>query len=194
MRLALVALVALAGCSKYARTSIHDAPGNVPDLALPLPNENGAPDRYQPPEDPGTETFAVVAQPSFTGGYSQRADDGIFDFGLGVRFEYHDGVRNWLGPTLAGTIGVSLVDIANRPGGTGVLARAELNLRLAPKGFLMLDFGAGPAMYLDTKDVGAQLSLRFMVFTVRARYMRDAGVEIVGGYEMPIPFLFRRSK
>ena len=80
---ALVAIV-LAGCTDYAHTSLHNAPGVV-DLATPLEHENGAPERYEVPSSPGQNTLAVFTMPYLIGGVGRGGGGG--ETGLEMRFE-----------------------------------------------------------------------------------------------------------
>jgi len=52
----------------------------------------------------------------------------------------------------------------------------------------------GPAFYGETADAGAQITVRFPLMFVRARYLAGTGGELWFGYEVPIPFLFQRSR
>ena len=192
---ALVVAILLAGCTKYARTTSINAPGNV-DLTKPLPNENGDPMRFEVPADPGRTSIVVFVMPTFLGGTGRAGgSNGAIEPGLELRFESIDSAKPWFAKNLAVTAGVGFIQIyERRPDHFGAL-HAELNFRFPSiKGVIPLDLGVGPAFYPDDPEFGAQISMRFMVLTVRARYMERNGFEFWGGYDVPIPFIFSRSK
>jgi len=191
---ALVLAIVLAGCTTYAQTSLVNAPGNV-DLSKPLPNENGDPVRFEAPADPGRKSIVMFVMPTFLGGNGRNGgSEGAFEPGLELRFESLDNDKA-LGKTLGVTAGVGFAQIyESRPDHFGAL-HAELNFRFPSiKGVVPLDVGVGPAFYPDDPEFGAQISMRLMLLTVRARYMERNGFELWGGYEVPIPFIFSRSK
>lgn len=190
---ALVILVVLVGCSEYARTTTINAPGNI-DLNTPMPNENGDPARFEPAVDPGSKQLVVIAMPSMMGG-TGRLDKGAVEPGLEMRFELHETGKEWYATRLAFTAGVGFVQLYEQARDHFGALHAELNLRFpAIKGVIPLDIGVGPAFYADDAEFGGQISLRLPLLTLRARYMERNGFELWGGYEIPIPFIFSRSK
>jgi hypothetical protein len=195
MRALAIALVVLAGCTKHTKVARINAPGDV-DLAVPMPRENGAPERFEPPKDPGNTALVVFAMPTFLGGTGRLAGSrGAFEPGLEVRFERHDSDTRWFATHLGVTLGFGFVQIyENLPDHVGAV-HAELNVRFPTAwGHLPTDVGVGPVVYPDDGDVGGQISLRVPLLTLRARYLQRSGFEFWGGYEVPIPFVFGRSK
>lgn len=183
---------------------MHNAPPAI-DLATPATREVGAPDAVEPALDPGVETLMVVAMPSVLFG-SGRVGTSTFatDVGLALRFEYTSD-RNGA-PTratkFAVTTGFGVQAIDHRPTTFGALY-AELNFRSFFK-VIPFDVGVGPAMYPAATfpgtgehygtELGGQLSLRLPLFLAHLRYMAETGFEFQVGYEVPIPFLFQRSR
>jgi len=204
MRRALI-LVALVGCTQYAHKATHNAPPIV-NLDAPPPRETGDPNAFTPGEQPGTETLAVFVMPNILIG-TGRWNNGkaIGETGMSVRFErvVDNGARYLNDSTFAVTVGTAFVQFTeNRPtvyGGTFV----ELNYRFL-MGVVPADVGMGVAVYPGASApaigedlsaaIGGQLSVRLPLFQLRARYMTETGFEIVAGYELPIPFFFRRSR
>lgn len=191
-----LALLVVAGCTKYAQVATTNAPGDV-DLAKPLPHENGAPDRFEKPADPGNEALVVFAIPTFVFGTGREpSSSAVSELGLELRFERHDSDRAWHAPHLAATLGAGFVQLYE--GSTGTHAGAlygELDVRFPTAwGVLPVDVGVGPAVYPDTGELGGQISIRAPLMAAHARYMQDNGFEFWVGYQLPIPFIFGRSK
>ena len=198
-------IVVLAGCTQYAHLSTHNAPPIV-NLDEGPRNESGDPKAFTPGEQPGTETLAVFVMPNLMMGTS-RFDRSLFALepGVSLRFEHvvDDGARYLDETAFALTIGTGLAQVSDtRPTIFGATF-AELNFRFVIK-VIPADIGMGVAAYPGASSqatgenlgaaIGGQLSLRLPAFQVRARYMTETGFEIMAGYEIPIPFFFRRSR
>jgi hypothetical protein len=202
---AAILLVLFAGCTQYAHRSTHNAPPIV-NLDEPPLHEAGDPAAFTPGTQPGTDTLAVFVMPNFMMGTS-RFDTGRFAVEPGVSFRFEhvvdDGARYLDDSAFALTIGTGLVQLTDtRPtifGATFV----EVNFRFLIKVF-PVDVGMGVAAYPGASApavgeelspaIGGQLSLRMPGFLARARYMTETGFELMAGYEVPIPFFFRRSR
>jgi len=188
---ALVLAGALGACTDYAQVSLHDGPGNV-DLGQPILHENGDPARYDPPTDPGAHHIALIAAPHILGGLGRHG--AVNEPGLEFRFERSDegpmAGENWgIGAGMAfAQFGDTTRTVA--PGAF----YAEVSYRVLIKNALPLDVSAGPVVYVDDASLGGQLTLRFLVFMFRSRYVANTGFEALGGLEIPIPFLFGWSK
>ena len=59
---------------------------------------------------------------------------------------------------------------------------------------LPTEVGIGPVVYPSELDAGGQLTVRFTLLAARVRYLADSGVEVWGGFQLPIPFFFGRSR
>jgi hypothetical protein len=188
-----LALVALAACTDYAQLSLKNAPGNV-DLGHPLPHENGDPERFEPPEDPGMSAVAAVIAPYILGGagrYASSEPTGEAGFEVRVEHAAHGRIEanNW-----GITTGMAFAQWAQ--GTRTVLPGAfyaELGYRHVFGNGVPLDVALGPALYVDDSAIGAQMTLRWYVFMFRTRYVANTGFEAFGGAEIPVPFFFERS-
>jgi hypothetical protein len=184
---ALVA-VALVGCTEYAHTSLHNAPGAV-DLSTPLEHENGAPGRYEIPSSPGQNTLAVYTMPYLIGGVGRINEAG--ETGLEMRFEYsHD--YSFADRSFAITAGVPSMQWHGDRAILGAFY-AEANYRTLA-GSLPFDIGLGPAIYSSNAEIGGQLTVRLPLLMLRLRYMPDSRFEVMAGTEIPIGFFFSRSR
>ena len=195
----LAAALALAGCTQYARVHMKNAPGAT-DLSQPIERENGDPQRFEPATDPGAKTLAVFAVPSMMFGAGREplpSQKIAFEPGLELRFEHHTAPfdRALLAErTLAITAGIGFAQsVANRPTIGGPLF-AELNYRFLAWNKAPTDIGLGPVVYPANFDAGGQLTVRLLIMAVRARYLADGGFEIWGGFQIPVPFFFGRSR
>ena len=56
------------------------------------------------------------------------------------------------------------------------------------------DLGVGPVVYPSEFEAGGQLTARLLIVAARVRYLPDSGLEIWGGFQLPIPFFFERSR
>lgn len=194
MRLVALAIVALAACTEYAHVSPRNAPGNV-DLAQPVAHENGDPARYEPPVSPGMRAVALLAAPYVLGGNGRYDTAG--EAGLEFRVERSDGdymrAENW-------GIGAGVAFAQWGDGHTRTIAPgafyAEASYRVLPRSLTPFtwDFAAGPLVYVDDSSVGVQATLRVLIGMFRVRYVANTGWEVLGGAEIPIPFLFGWSR
>jgi len=200
-----ILIAVLAGCTQYAHRSMHNAPPIV-NLDEPPRNESGDPAAFTQGTQPGTETLAVFVMPNLMMGTS-RFDNGRFAVEPGVSFRFEhvvdDGARYLEDTAFALTLGTGLVQFTEtRPtifGATFV----EVNFRFLIKVF-PVDVGMGAAVYPGASApavgeelspaIGGQFSLRMPGFLARVRYMTETGFEMMAGYEIPIPFFFRRSR
>ncbi|MBX3155794.1 MAG: hypothetical protein KF773_07335 [Deltaproteobacteria bacterium] len=193
----VVVAVALAGCAtKYTRTTMANAPGHA-DIAVPPARELGDPETFEPAADPGTSTLAVIPIPSVMLG-TGRGNPGtlVTDLNLEVRFEHtSDAGRAPFGKrALAFTAGLVGVHVDDRGGAYGAMF-GEVSFRFpSVKGVLPMDIGVGPVVYPADFEAGAQLTVRFPLLALRARYVERSGFEFWAGYQIPIPFLFQRSR
>ncbi len=204
MMRALILIAALGGCTQYAHRSTHNAPA-IANLDEPPPHETGDPAAFTLGEQPETETIAVFVMPNILLGVG-RFDSGQIatETGVSLRLERVVADRAYLAPTtFALTFGTAFAQITDtRPTIFGATF-AELNFRFFLK-VIPTDVGLGVAVYPGASSpatgeklspaIGGQLSLRIPLAQVRARYMADTGFEIMAGYELPIPFFFRRSR
>jgi hypothetical protein len=195
MKAALVAIAAT-GCTQYAHTHMHNAPGVI-DLAKPPLHENGDPARVDPPTDPGVETLTMFAMPSALVG-TGRIDDGqpAGEYSLELRFEHHvdDGMAPFGSTAFAMTVGTPALQVSGTRGAALGATFVEANYRFLLGHIWPIDIGAGPAVYLDDTAFGAQLTVRLPLVAVRGRYMQHDGFEFWGGIQLPIAFLFQRSR
>jgi hypothetical protein len=197
MRPAAILVVAATGCSSYAHLATTNAPG-VTDVTAPMARENGEPGRFEPATDPGTRTIAIIAMPSVMFGVGRReidADHPTIEPGLELRFERHEsaGAEPFGRRALAITAGMGFAQfIDQRPTILGPVY-AELSYRFMTGG-PPIDIGLGPVFYADDTELGAQLTVRAPLTAVRTRYLPRSGFEIFVGFELPIPFLFSRSR
>lgn len=185
----------LAACTTYAHPSRHNAPGTT-DLSKPLPRETGDPARFEPAADPGSEYFDIFAAPFFGGGAGRDdGDAGVFETGIEFLAESrHDGPDEMAASSFGIGAGVSVVRAAgNGPVQVSGPLFAELNYRFAAV-VIPMAVGLGPIFTPQDKDFGAQLTYRLVGGVFRLRYTADHGFEFVGGYEIPIPFMFGGSK
>jgi hypothetical protein len=194
--LAILAVVALGACDTYAHRSLLNAPGNV-DLSQPLPRENGDPKRIELPEEPGSETIALVAAPYIVGGtgrYNSNQGSGEVGLELHVERTQSDG-RSLLAPeNWSVTAGLAFAQwgSGHRTVAPGAFY-AELGYRFFAS-YWPIEVGLGPALYVDDTDAGGQLSVRCMIAMVRARYLAKSGGEVLFGIEVPVPFFFSWSR
>jgi hypothetical protein len=199
-RAMLAAVAALAGCTSYARVSQKNAPG-LTDLSKPLERENGDPQRYEPAREPGMKTLTVFANPSVMIGAGRRplpAQKAAFEPGLELRFEHHTaraGDREPFAPrALAVTAGIGFAQLVDGRSAIAGPLYAELNYRFLVRNSVPMDIGLGPVVYPSEFEAGGQLTARFLIIAVRARYLPDSGYELWGGFQLPIPFFFERSR
>jgi hypothetical protein len=195
----------LAGCTSYTHTSMHSAPG-LADLDTPMPREIGTPEVYAEPTAPPTDTIAVFAIPYVALG-SGRLDTGSaasevgFELRIERTFDKDGALLHDSGFAL--TTGVGLAQFYdNRPTIFGA-TYAELNYRLLLS-VVPMDVGMGVAAYPGVSlpatmehhdaEIGGQLTVRFPILSVRARYMSDTGPEVMAGFSIPVPFFFGRSR
>ncbi len=202
---ALVILALAAGCTSYTHRSMHNAPGVV-NLDRPPTREVGDPKAYESPESPGTETIVVVALPSVmigTGRLDTGDAAGELDLAFRVERTVDDGSALLHKSAFGITAGVGLAQFGeNQPTIFGGVY-AELCYRSIFE-VIPYDIGIGPALYpgvtvpsrmeSHATELGGQVSLRFPLLAVRARFMTDTGFEIMAGYQVPIPFFFGRSR
>ena len=197
MTRALLVLVVLGACDHYAHRATLNAPGNI-DLAQPMPFENGTPHKVAMPAEPGSETIAVIAAPYIAGGVGRESPgrDGAGEFGLELRVEHvkSEGRRLMAAENWSATAGLAFLQWGD---GTRTVAPgafyAELGYRFFAKTW-PLDFGLGPALYVEGTDPGVQLSVRCAVALLRARYVANTGAEVFFGVELPVPFFFSWSR
>jgi hypothetical protein len=195
---ALAVLAVIAGCAtKQTTTSLHNAPGNV-DLGAPPAREIGAPDAFERPTDPGTTTLSVIPIPSILLG-TGRGNPGelVTDFNLETRFEYHsDKAREPFGKyAVAFTAGLAGVHLAEHRGAEFGALFGEVSFRFPTiKGVVPTDVGVGPVIYPTNFEAGGQITVRFPLLALRLRYVERGGLEFWAGYQVPIPFLFQRSR
>jgi len=189
----LAILVMLAGCTTYAQRARHNAPG-LSDLSTPLPRETGDPDRFEAARDPGSETYMIALGPYVLGGLGR--DGGGGEVGTELRFEHHTDDKQGLvaGSSVAITAGFGIAQWFERSSVVPGAFYGELNYRGWVGDKVPLDLGLGPAIYPGEPNVGAQITLRSLGSMLRTRYMSATGLEIMFGYEMPIPFFFQRSR
>lgn len=197
--ISILLAAALAGCTQYARVHMKNAPG-LTDLSQPLERENGDPERFEPAVDPGSKTLAVFMNPSLMIGAGREpvtAQDPAYEPGLELRFEHHSAAfdRKLLADrTLAVTAGVGFAQLVKGRPTVGGPLFAELNYRFPSWNKAPTDIGLGPVVYPANFDAGGQLTVRLLIMAVRARYMADGGFEFWGGFQIPVPFFFGRSR
>lgn len=195
--LAALAGLALAGCYEYARVSMRNAPG-VTDLSKPPERENGDPDKLEPATTPGAQTLTVIAMPSLMLGAGRRPIDNAptVEPGLELRFERYTGREGQLlgARGFAATAGIGFVQAAgDQPVIAGPLF-LEADYRTVLAKTWPVALGLGPVVYPSEFDAGGQLTVRLPLMAVRVRYLADSGFEFFGGFQVPIPFFFERSR
>ena len=188
-------LLALAGCEAYAARSLHNAPGVV-DLGTPLPHENGDPQRFEPAGDPGRETLSIWTNPYFLWGRGRyRANDASREAGLEIHVEH--AAEGLLVPTAFGFtagFGFALWGPGRATDAVGAFyGEVDFHTLLGPDSW-PIDIGLGPVLYSQQPEAGGQLSLRLPLGLLRVRYMARSGIEVMAGFEVPIPFFFSRSR
>jgi hypothetical protein len=189
----VLAILALAGCNDYATHSVKNAPGVI-DLGTPLPHENGDPQRFEEAAAPGFETLSIWTNPYWVWGHGRYDANGASrEAGLEVHVEHADS-----GPLDASSFGIT-AGLGFAQWGSGRTTDAvgafyaELDHRL-PGDQAFITVGLGPALYVQNREAGAQLSLRIPLGLFRVRYMATSGIEVMAGFELPFPFFFSRSK
>ncbi len=198
MRRALILLGALAGCTQYAKTSMHNAPP-VTNLDEPPLHEAGDPAAFTPGTEPGTQTLAVFATPNILFGTGRYGTMLHVEPGFALRFEHMtDAGRGYLKErAFAVTVGTGFATLAEDRPTTQSAVFAQLDYRFFAV-VIPMDVGLGPVLYPGadrfSTDLGVQLDLKLTILEIRARYMPETGFEIAAGYSIPIPFFFQRSR
>lgn len=195
---AIAAIAALGGCTQYTRVHMKNAPG-VTDISKPLERENGDPDRFEPAVDPGAKTLTVFTNPTLMIGAGREplpAHEAAYEPGLELRFEHHtaEGRALLAERALAVTAGIGFVQAVNGRPTIGGPLFTEINYRFPTWNNAPTDIGLGPVVYPANFDAGAQLTVRLFLISARVRYLADSGFEIWGGFQIPIPFFFGRSR
>ncbi len=187
-----LAALLVTGCVDYAHVAIHDAPANI-ELAEPIPFENGAPAKPNPVLETGSTSVAIVAAPYALAGLGRDRGTMTVESGVELRYEQaHDApmeLENW-GITAGIAINQSSATSSKTPGALYL----EGGYRFMALGPLPFDVSAGPVVYVDNHNVGGQLTARWLIFMIRTRYVANTGWEAFTGAEIPIPFLFGRSR
>ena len=210
MRRALgaLALLALAGCPTLRYRSTHNAPGIV-HLEAPPPGENGDPDRYLEPEDPGEREVyvgtGVVLGPA-TGRERAGYDPVDFELAVQVRLAYSELETSHRArdvpfprPGWAMTLGWVPVQAAYRtpaPGG----GDRDLDHFLGPlygevqRQWYPFTGGLGVAYYPDGRVLGVQGTITASIYGLRLRYLDDGELEVLGAFTLELPAAFNWSR
>lgn len=196
-----VAALFLGGCPGLRHRSDANAPGIV-HLEAPPPRENGDAARYEVPEDPGEQEVylgpAIILGPASGRDYDHTHTE--FETSLQLRMAYVKLPRSHHSedvpfPTKgwALTLGWSPLQTAHDPAGeigfhTGpVYAEVERYWFIASAGF-------GAVAYPDNWDAGVQLTLNFMPYGIRMRYLADGGFEVMGAFRLELPTAINWSR
>lgn len=197
MRALVLAAAFCAACTDYAQRSTLNAPGMVA-LDTPPAIENGDPNKFEPPGEPGVTTLAIIPAPYVGGGIGRYnpGNEGTGEVGIDIRFERSvvgEGRRDLLLPENWGvTFGFAFAQWGARTVAPGAFS-AELNYRFLANVW-PIDVGIGPAVYVDDTAIGGQLSVRCAIALLRARYVANSGAEMIFGVQIPIPFFFSWSR
>ena len=188
-------LILVAGCAQYARVASTNAPGKI-DIATPPPRETGAADLYVAPEEPGQRSFVGWVDPYFAGGLARHGKG--YEFGLEVGYEPGPDRKDApFSPILSQTWGVAtgmgFVQLHDADGG-GTDATIGPIYAEARYRRLFFTVGAGPLIYPDEKDAGAQLTFKAVILALRARYVQNTGWEATIGIDIPVFLVFAWSR
>ncbi len=200
MRAWLLVLVALAGCYETTQGIARvNAPGNVPDLDLPVEHENGDPQRHETPVDPGVTDDFLWAVPYVQWGDGRGRLGGV-ETGLEMRYEHHDlAERGDIALTQyvpIFSLGGAIVQApTNHPSLVPGALFAEVGMRTFLGDVFPIEVGAGPVVYTEDHAAGVQVTLRFLMFVpVRFRYTDHGGFEAMAGFQIPWPFELGHSR
>ena len=195
--LSSIAIAAASGaCDSYARIARTNAPGIV-DLATPPPRENGSDELYVAPsssDEPTSNAYVVWLHPAFGGGLARRGAGG--ELGVAISVEKDRGGKGGLPLSYTAwgvTAGAGLFQFRKSDSGETVTDTAPLSLEAYYRRFVV-SFGAGAVVYPDTRDTGAQVTIRGPLTHVRLRYVEHSGFEVMLAYDLSFPFVFGWSR
>lgn len=188
-RAVAVALVlTAAGCPGVRHHATVNAPGNV--VLAPPPFENGTPELYVEPTDPGERELYIA--PGIVGGpasgrHPSSGDRTGGELGFYVRLAYketpsshRDGDVPWPAPGWALNLGWTPLQYTDEAWLGPIHAEVERQWFLA-------SIGAGLAFYPTDPDVGLQATAAFKPYGVRVRYLPDTGWEIAAALQLELP-------
>ncbi len=198
---AAAALVLLGGCPGLRHRADANAPGIV-HLEAPPPRENGDPERYLEPEDPGEQEVylgpAVILGPAT--GRSADSDHTEFETSIQLRMAYvtlpksHRSedvpfpTKGW-----ALTLGWSPLQTDHNPADEVTFHTGPVYAEVERYWFIA-SAGLGAVTYPDSWDTGVQLTLNFMPYGIRLRYLAEGGFEVMGAFRLELPTAINWSR
>lgn len=199
--LAVLAVVVLAGCPGLRHRADTNAPGIV-HLEAPPPRENGDPERFIEAEDPGEHDLyigpAVILGPA--SGRSYDSNQTEFETAVQLRLAYSRLAKSHRSEDVpfphkgwAMTLGWSPLQTDHDPAG-------ELGFHTGPvygeveRFWFIASAGLGVVSYPDNWDTGVQMTLNFMPYGLRMRYLAQGGFEIMAAFRLELPTAINWSR
>jgi hypothetical protein len=191
----LLALAALTACSTYARVAHTNAPG-VMDLNPPT-HETGTDDEYFEPSQPGSQSYVAWLVPAFGGGMVRHGTGLDLSVGVAVEKDRDDGrFLPIASDAWGGAIGLDIVQFRSEPNQDAMITNSGgpfwFEVYRRTKSIMMI--GAGPVVYPDTRDLGAQITFHAPLVQGRVRWAQDTGFEATFAYELALPAVFGWSR
>jgi hypothetical protein len=194
MRALVVAALGLGACTHGYYTSDVNAPGNV-TLAPPA-RENGAPELYVEPTDPGEHELYFA--PGLTAGpvlgrHPDGNDAGV-ELGFYVHLAYKTSERSHRKDDLPYPVHGWSLNLGWSPLQTGADVDIGPTWVEVERNWYFLSAALGAAVYPDDGDAGVQLTLAARPYGLRLRYMNETGFELVGAFQVELPRAYAWSR
>ena len=190
-----LALAALSACSTYARVARTNAPGVI-DISTPVAHENGTDELFESPGyDQPAQSYIAWLMPAFGGGLLRHGGGLDVSVGLALEKDRGGGTDMIANNAWGAAVGLDVVQFHTEDDHTTTIANTAgpFWLEAYRRKFIVM-VGAGPVIYPDTKDLGAQITVHGPLIQARLRWAQDSGFEATFAYELPIPAVFGWSR
>jgi hypothetical protein len=199
--LATLALALLGGCPGTRHRSDVNAPGIV-HLEAPPPRENGDPQRFLEPEDPGEQEVylgpAIILGPA--SGRSYDSNHTEFETSIQLRVAYRTLAKSHRSEDVpfpmkgwALTVGWSPLQTDHAPSDDVTFHTGPVYAEVE-RFWYIASAGLGLVSYPDNWDTGVQATLNFMPYGIRMRYLAEGGFEVMAAFRLELPTAINWSR
>jgi len=191
----LLAVAALSACSTYARVAHTNAPGIV-DISTPVARENGSDELFEVPDyAQPARSYIAMLMPAFGGGLLRHGTGLDLSVGLAIEKDQDGGTDLIARNAWGAEVGLDIVQFHTEADHSTTIkdTAGPFWVEAYRRKFIVI-VGAGPVIYPDTKDLGAQITVHAPLIQARVRWAQDTGFEATFAYELALPAVFGWSR